>query len=208
MPYLVSSIIAVVSAMIIMLTRYEADDSTITGELDRMKAMFMTIDGFVNTYVESGGDLTSVNFQKLSCNGILSGNIIDKYVAVNCDTDNTNDTVNDDTLDNVKNIGISSTLSFPSSSVIWQIIPVRADDPIVALQSSAGSAYKLFVYMRANASLMSKAIFSESFSGREFCEKMLFGTLDRKGNDFVSANNTFGTTGTDIDGKFVCIVFK
>lgn len=204
MPYLVSSIIAVVSAMIIMLTRYEADDSTITGELDRMKAMFMTIDGFVNTYVESGGDLTSINFQKLSCNGILSGNIIDTLAAIDCDTTTTADGAND----NVTGALIESKLEFPSSSVIWQIIPVRADDPIVALQSSAGSAYKLFVDMRANASLMSKAIFSESFSGREFCEKMLFGTLDRKGNDFVSANNTFGTTGTDIDGKLVCIVFK
>lgn len=204
MPYLVSSIIAVVSAMIIMLTRYEADDSTITGELDRMKAMFMTIDGFVNTYIDIGGDLTSINFQKLSCNGILSGNIIDTLAAIDCDTTTTADGAND----NVTGALIESKLEFPSSSVIWQIIPVRADDPIVALQSSAGSAYKLFVDMRANASLMSKAIFSESFSGREFCEKMLFGTLDRKGNDFVSANNTFGTTGTDIDGKLVCIVFK
>lgn len=204
MPYLVSSIIAVVSAMIIMLTRYEADDSTITGELDRMKAMFMTIDGFVNTYIDIGGDLTSINFQKLSCNGILSGNIIDTLAAIDCDTTTTADGAND----NVTGALIESKLEFPSSSVIWQIIPVRIDDPIVALQSSAGSAYKLFVDMRANASLMSKAIFSESFSGREFCEKMLFGTLDRKGNDFVSANNTFGTTGTDIDGKFVCIVFK
>ena len=50
MPYFVSSIIAVVSAMIIMFTRYEADDSTITAELDRMKSMFITVDGFVNTY--------------------------------------------------------------------------------------------------------------------------------------------------------------
>ena len=33
MPYLVSSIIAVVAAMIILLTRYEADDSAITAEI-------------------------------------------------------------------------------------------------------------------------------------------------------------------------------
>ena len=49
MPYFVSSIIAVVAAMVIMLTRYEADDSTITAELDRVKSMFMMVDGFVNT---------------------------------------------------------------------------------------------------------------------------------------------------------------
>lgn len=204
MPYLVSSIIAVVSAMIIMLTRYEADDSAITAELDRMKSMFVMVDGFVNTYVESGGNLTDINFQKLSCSGILSGNIIDTLSATNCEATATTDGVND----NVKGSLYSSKLTFPSSSVIWQIIPVRIDDPVTTLQSSAGSAYKLLVDMSANSGLRSKAIFAESFSGREFCEKMLFGTLDRKGNDFVPANNTFGTTGTDIDGKFVCIVFK
>ena len=65
MPYLVSSIIAVVSAMIILFTRYEADDSTITAELERMKSMFIAVDGFVNTYIESGGSLENVNFEEL-----------------------------------------------------------------------------------------------------------------------------------------------
>lgn len=208
MPYLVSSIIAVVSAMIIMFTRYEADDSAITAELESVKSMFLMVDGFVNTYIQSGADLTKINFQKLSCEGILLGNIKDKYVAVNCDTDETNDTISDDSDDNVKLNGYSSTLTFPSSTVKWQLIPVRTDDPLVALRSSAGSAYKLLVDMRQNSGLMSKAIFAESFSGREFCEKMLFGTLDRSGNAFVVANNTFGTTGTQNDGIFVCIVFK
>ena len=58
MPYFVSSIIAVTSAMIILFTRYEADDSAITSELERMKSMFVAVDGFVNTFIESGGDLT------------------------------------------------------------------------------------------------------------------------------------------------------
>lgn len=208
MPYLVSSIIAVVSAMIIMFTRYEADDSAITAELDRMKSMFLMVDGFVNTYVESGGDLTKINFQKLSCDGILSGNVLDKYVAVNCDDDDTNDIISDDLTDNVKDFGFESKLIFPKSGVSWQIIPVRTDDPVATLQSSAGSSYKLLANMTANRGLMSKAIFAESFSGREFCEKMLFGTLDREGNAYVVADNTFGTTGTQNDGLFVCIVFK
>ena len=75
MPYFVSSIIAVVSAMIIMFTRYEADDSSITAELESVKSMFSTINGFVNTYIETGGDLTKVNFEVLFDAGILSGNI-------------------------------------------------------------------------------------------------------------------------------------
>lgn len=195
MPYLVSSIIAVVSAMIIMLTRYEADDSSITAELDSVKSMFMMIDGFVNTYVESGGDLTSVNFEELYDSGVLSGNI--KMTKPTAAAD-----------DNVKETALNSKLTFPSSSVIWQLIPVRTDDPVATLQPSAGSAYKLLVDMRANPSLMSKAIFSESFSGREFCEKMFFGTLDRNGNAFTDATNTFSTSGANNDGLFVCIIFK
>lgn len=82
MPYLVSSIIAIVTALIILMTRYEADDSQITAEIERAKSMFLTIDGFVNTYIQSGGDLSSgtptnekLNFATLYKNGILLGNI-------------------------------------------------------------------------------------------------------------------------------------
>lgn len=207
MPYLISSIIAIVAATIILLSRYEADDSTITAELDSMKSMFRMVDGFVNTFVESGGDLTKVNFQKLSCSGVLSGNIIDKYVAVNCDELDTNDSVSDDSVDNVKNVGNSSTLTFPSNAVIWQLIPVPSTDADYGI--SAGSAYKLLVDMRGNSGLMSKAVFSESFSSREFCEKMLFGTkeLNRISYD-LTTKNFVGASTNKSDGLFVCIVFK
>lgn len=202
MPYFVSSIIAITAATIIMLTRYEADNSTITAELDRVKSMFIMIDGFVNTYVQSGGDLTDVNFQKLSCNGVLSGNIKDTLSATNCETTITAD----GSTDNVTGSLNSSKLIFPSNTVIWQLIPVPSTD--VYYGTSSGSAYKLLVDMRGNSSLMSKAVFSESFASREFCEKMLFGTLDRNGNTLVEATSNFGTTGTNKDGLFVCIVFK
>ena len=208
MPYLVSSIIAVVSAMIIMFTRYEADDSTITAELDRMKSMFVMVDGFVNTYVESGGDLTDINFQKLSCNGILLGNIKDTLATTDCENTNTAD----GTTDNVKGFKYASILTFPNSSVKWQLIPVlditTSDD--TDFGTSAGSAYKLLVDMTSNASLKSKGAFSESFSTREFCEKMLFGTSLRNGKSYDSTlgKETFSLDGTDNDGIFVCIVFK
>jgi hypothetical protein len=207
MPYLISSIIAIVAATIILLSRYEADDSTITAELDSMKSMFRMVDGFVNTYVESGGDLTKVNFQKLSCSGVLSGNIIDKYVAANCDDIDTNDSVSDDSVDNVRNVGNSSTLTFPSNAVIWQLIPVPSTDADYGI--SAGSAYKLLVDMRGNSGLMSKAVFSESFSSREFCEKMLFGTKELNRTSYDSTTKNFvGASTNKSDGLFVCIVFK
>ena len=213
MPYLVSSIIAVVSAMIILFTRYEADDSTITAELDRVKSMFLMVDGFVNTFVQSGGSLAEINFQRLSCDGILLGNIKDKYVAVNCDSDNSNDATSDNTDDDVRGSGFASTLTFPNSGIKLQLLPVidiTANDNNADFGDSAGSAYKLLVDMRQNSGLMSKAIFAESFSGREFCEKMLFGTTQRtaKSYDSTLGKETFSLDGTDNDGIFVCIVFK
>ena len=198
MPYLVSSIIAVVSAMIILFTRYEADDSAITSELERMKSMFLAVDGFVNTYIESGGDLTVINFQKLSCDGILLGNINDKYVAVNCDSDVNNDSVSDDSTDNVLKAGINSTLEFPNSDVKWHLIPNQSNP----------SSYKLLVDMSKNSTLMSKAVFSESFSSREFCEKILFGTKVLNGISYDSGTKDFAIGGTTSDGLFVCEVFK
>ena len=162
MPYFVSSIIAVTSAMIILFTRYEADDSAITSELERMKSMFVAVDGFVNTYIQSGEDLRKINFQKLSCDRILLGSIKDNYVAENCDNVISNDKESDNPDDNVLKAGMTSILKFPSSSVIWHLIPNKSNP----------SSYKLLVDMRGNSTLMSKAIFSESFSSREFCEKI------------------------------------
>lgn len=201
MPYFVSSIIAVTSAMIILFTRYEADDSAITSELERMKSMFVAVDGFVNTYIQSGEDLRKINFQKLSCDRILLGSIKDNYVAENCDDDFSNDNDNpniDNPDDNVKGAGMNSTLKFPSSSVIWHLIPNQSNP----------SSYKLLVDMSKNSTLMSKAIFSESFSSREFCEKILFGTKVLNGISYDSGTKDFGIGGTTSDGLFVCEVFK
>ena len=200
MPYFVSSIIAVTSAMIILFTRYEADDSAITSELERMKSMFVAVDGFVNTYIQSGGDLTKINFQKLSCDRILLGSIKDNYYeAENCDDDSYNDVPNiDNPDDDVLGAGMTSTLKFPSSSVIWHLIPNQSNP----------SSYKLLVDMRANSTLMSKAIFSESFSSREFCEKILFGTKVLNGKSYNSGTEDFVEGGTTSDGLFVCEVFK
>lgn len=199
MPYFVSSIIAVTSAMIILFTRYEADDSAITSELERMKSMFVAVDGFVNTYIQSGEDLRKINFQKLSCDRILLGSIKDNYVAENCDDDSYNDDPDKDNPDDdVLGAGMNSTLKFPSSSVIWHLIPNQSNP----------SSYKLLVDMSKNSTLMSKAIFSESFSSREFCEKILFGTKVLNGISYDSGTKDFGIGGTTSDGLFVCEVFK
>ena len=63
--------------------------------------------------------------------------------------------------------------------------------------------------MTNNSSLMSKAIFAESFSGREYCEKMLFGTLEPNRTSYDTGTKNFiGTSTNKSDGLFVCIVYK
>ncbi len=196
MPYLVSSIIAVVTAMIILFTRYEADDSAITAEIERTKSMFITVDGFVNTYIQSGGDMTKINFEELYDNGILLGNITKGIETSN---------------ENVKvKVGekFGSTLTFPNSNIKWHIIPIYSDDTLYS--SSAGSGYKLFIDMTGNKTLDSKAGFSENFLAREICEKTLFGSIQEAETSYYDdAKSNFKiTTTAKKDGKFICVVFK
>ncbi len=199
MPYLVSSIIAVVTAMIILLTRYEADDSAITAEIERTKSMFITVDGFVNTYIQSGGDMTAINFEELYDNGILLGNITKGTKASS---------------ENVKVDGLESTLTFPSSKIIWQIVPITTADTAVKIEglnkdfsSSAGSGYKLFIDFSNNETLKSKSAFSESFLARELCENNFFGTAIKDATA-ISSTNTITLTGSNSDSKLACIIFK
>lgn len=195
MPYLVSSIIAVVTAMIILLTRYEADDSAITAEIERTKSMFITVDGFVNTYIQSGGDMTKINFEELYDNGILLGNIkMTKPTAL--------------ASDDVKDKIFESKLTFPNSNIKWHIIPIYSDDTLYS--SSAGSGYKLFIDMTGNKTLDSKAGFSENFLAREICEKTLFGSIQEAETSYYDdAKSNFKiTTTAKKDGKFICVVFK
>ena len=193
MPYLVSSIIAVVAAMIILLTRYEADDSAITAEIERTKSMFITVDGFVNTYIQSGGDMTAINFEKLYDDGILLGNI----------TKGTKESS-----ENVKVDVPESTLTFPNINIKWHIIPIYSDDTLYS--SSAGSGYKLYIDMSGNKTLDSKAGFAENFLSREICEKTFFGSIQEAETSYYDdvKNNFKITTTVKKDGKFICVIFK
>ncbi len=184
MPYIVASIIAAVSAMIILFTRYEADDSAIMSQIEKMKTMLSMVDGYVNTYIESGGALADINFQVLDDAGIL--------MNVGTGQSNTRLNPSDDSGT------IETTMRLPNDDVIWHIIPNKADT----------SSYKLLVNMSGDSSLMSKAIFSEGFVGREYCEKMLFGELQRTQNQFDGTDDFEDDSGSNDDGIFVCVVYK
>ena len=220
MPYLVSSIIAIVTALIILMTRYEADDSTITSEIERAKSMFTTIDGFVNTYIQSGGDMTmgdtintetykKINFATLYKDGILFGNISKENILKVNLNDNKHSSEETD-----KNKFFESQLQFPNSNIIWQIVPIVIGDKYKDssgiekdISTSAGAGYKIFVNFTNNPTLKNKDSFSENFFGKEVCEKTFFGTFLSDGIDF-DANFKIVQTGNLKDSKFVCIVFK
>lgn len=220
MPYLVSSIIAVVTALIILMTRYEADDSAITTEIERAKSMFITVDGFVNTYIQSGGDMfmgetvetdtyKKINFATLYKNGILLGSISKDDIK--------NVSLNDNILaenESDKNIFFQSQLQFPSSQIVWQIVPIVSytvtdyKGKVIDLSKSVGAGYQLFVDFSKNTTLMSKDAFSENFFGKEICEKELFGSFINNATLISSANLTLTLGETNKDGKFACIIFK
>jgi hypothetical protein len=184
MPYLVASIMTIVTAMTILFTRYEADDSTIKAELENMRVMFSMVDGFVNTYVDSGGNLPGINFEVLADSSILF---------------NIGTTDNSTRITPTAGDGFETTMRLPSSEVIWHLIPNIAD----------ASSYKLLVNMNGSSGLMSKAIFSESFSGREFCEKSLFGTFETNRVSYdIGTADFLDNTGSNNDGLFVCVVYK
>lgn len=177
MGYFLASIIGIVAATIILFTRYEADDSQIMSELKHMEVMFSNVDGFVNTYINSGASLTDINFKVLGDNAILLNNMV---VVENGGDD------------------FQSTVTFPNDPIIWQIIPNINDE----------SSYRLLIDMRHNTPLMSRAIFSESFVGREYCQRNLFGDFDNTLNSYNATTDDFDGTGTTSDGLFVCTVYK
>jgi len=192
MPYIVSSIIAAVAALVILLTRYEPDDSSIKIELDRMKSMILMVDGFVDTYIQSGGDMSEINFQKLEEDGILP-----ETIGRSDDDPGRKDGVVE--IPASAN-GNESTLKFPNNEVVWQLIPNIGDN----------TSYKILVDMSTNSVLKSRAGFAESFLGKEYCEKALFGEFKSKGNNYDDSvdSETFTEDGNNKDGKFVCIIYK
>lgn len=210
MPYLVSSIIAVVTALIILLTRYEADDSAITAEIERAKSMFITVDGFANTYIQSGGDMTKINFEQLFDDGILLGNMTKGILSSNSNVKVVAGAIGDKSF--------TATLEFPKSNIKWQIVPIvnyKINDyrgVEVDLGKSVGAGYQLFIDFTKESTLLSKNAFSENFLGREICEKTFFGSFINNATSISSSSGTLNqivtTGGTSSDGKIACVVFK
>lgn len=219
MPYLISIITGVALALVIFLSRYDADDSGITKELENTKAMFLSIDNFINTYIQSGGNMNPSNIQdsnkSLSSARLFSDNILSGNITQNNILDITPDEIN-----KINNTGENNTnyykskLNFPDNNIIWQVLPI-ADyitkdyrDNEINLGRSVGAGYQLFINFSANSTLMRKSSFVENYLGREICEKILLGSFI---NDATSVDPDIQNILLDeknSNGRFACIVYK
>lgn len=178
MAYFYASLIAIISAMVLLLTRFEADDSAFHSEIQKVQTMIKAVNTFSNTYIETGESLNTISVTSLNDAGILLSNSI----------------VNINIVDSNK-----STFRFANNNIHWQIIP----------NINNTSSYMFLVDFRQNAALMSKAVFSESFIGREYCENMLFADFETNFDSYNDITLTFeNVVGTKDDGLFVCIVYK
>ncbi len=77
MPYIISMLIATVAALIIILTRFDVDNSSINSELQRIEYNLKVIDIFADTYAEVNNDnLEGLSFETLNSQNILIPGIV------------------------------------------------------------------------------------------------------------------------------------
>jgi len=182
MPYVIAAIIAVTSAIVIMLTRFEVDDSSIKEELTRMGVMVSMVDGFVNTYIESGESISDVNFEVLDTNGVLLSNAT------------------------VTGTGNGAILTLPNSTVTWQLIPNINDSSSYKLLVNMTGNAVLLARGAFSESFVGREYCENDLFGtfetntNSFDDK---GTSSTDDDDFVNSGS-----GSRDDAIFACIVFK
>lgn len=184
MPYLLASILAFTSAMIILLSRYEADDTFIKSEIDSMEVMFSMVDGFVNTYIESGESISDVNFQVLRDNGILLSNAT------------------------VTGVGNFSVLQLPNSNIVWQLIPNKDDSSSYKVFVDFRNSSGLMSKSRFSESFIGREFCQNNLFGTF---ETLINAFDDNGTETILTDDDFvnlSASGTNEDGMFSCIVFK
>ncbi len=169
MPYFISAIIAIVSATVILLTRFEGDNSSVISELERVKKMMLIVDGYVDTYLEARGSipraLTTIYTD------FSAKNLEDSALLLN------GSVVEDDTADaNIKN------LYFPSDTnktIAFRVSPEAGSTSI--------SSYTLSVQINNHPILSSRLPLVKSYLQKEVCENRLFAkVLTNTANNVVS----------------------
>lgn len=178
MAYFLASIISVVAATVIMLTRYEADDSQITADLEQMKTMFLMVDGFVNTYINSGASMADINFELLDDSGILIENSV------------------------INGVGTASVMTLPNNIVRWHLIPNRDNISSYKLLVDVRQSRSMMSKSRFVESFVGRE-YCENMLFGSF--ETLTNTFQAFPTPVDFVNNG---AGTNADGLFVCVVFK
>ncbi len=159
MPYFVSSIIAIVSATVILLTRFEGDNSSVISELEKVKKMILVVDGYVDSYLEVTGSIprtatsiyTNFSAKTLEDSGLLlSGSIVETS---------------------------SKELYFPydtSKTIAFTVSPE-------ASPSTSTSSYDLSVEIKNHPVLSGRLNLVKNYIEKEVCEKRLFAKVKASG---------------------------
>ncbi len=193
MPYFVSSIIAIVSAVVIIFSRFEGGNSDVIPELEKVKSMMKIVDGYVDTYLASGGLIENLSSVALRDSGIL--------LSGSC-------------------VSTEPTLYFPSvnmtvdagctghDGVIFQVASTQmATAGSASAIKSQLSSYVMFVKTSPIAALNSNPQLTETYIAKEVCEKTLFGKAYTNGNH-LGTNFALKSSNYDNDGMVICVIAK
>lgn len=170
---------AISLATVIMFSKYEADDSNVSNELKRVEVMLLSIDGFVNTYIEIGESLTGINFKELSDNGILLSNS-----AV--------------TLGDTPNEAI---FNFSNSQILWQLIPNKTDTSSYKVLVD----FRKNSSLMSKGSFAENFIGKEYCQKILFAD---FDALLNKYDDGLSVEDFINDSASNQDGFLSCTVYK
>ncbi len=184
MPYFVSSIIAIVSAFVVLFTRYEGDNSVVISELEKVKKMILVVDSYVDTYLSAGYSINTLDAKALRNGGLL----LDGSCVNN-----------------------SNTLYFPHKNLTVDA-SCSGNSGLVAFQlkkSPTGfSSYDLYIGVSSVSAFANSKKLAENYIKKEVCEKTLLGKANLNVTELTLSAAAFGTGGNDHDGKVLCTISK
>ncbi|OCL88265.1 hypothetical protein [Arcobacter porcinus] len=220
MAYILSSLIAIATAIIIFLTKYDADDSSFLTKLELAEKSFKVIN---DSYTPLYNDFTTINFATLYANDNLPANItaIGNNANIISSSGVSYGSVEKDIKANILKAFqeenkteidkyTTTILILPNQKEIkYQLLPIVSGDRSrqgLDITASSGTGYKIIVDFSLDKTLLNKSAFTEN-RYKEICQNELFG--DFFGN-FSSINSDFNLVlnGSKSDGKIACIVYK
>ncbi|OCL81745.1 hypothetical protein [Arcobacter porcinus] len=220
MAYILSSLIAIATAIIIFLTKYDADDSSFLTKLELAEKSFKVIN---DSYTPLYNDFTTINFATLYANDNLpanitaignNANIVSKdgvsYGSVEKDIKaNILKAFQEENKTEIDKYTTTILILPNQKEIKYQLLPIVAGDKSrqgLDITASSGTGYKIIVDFSLDKTLLNKSAFTEN-RYKEICQNELFGDFF---GDYTSINTSFNLIlgGSKNDGKIACIVYK